>query len=386
LQNSRQSALSSEVRFDETRKVALVGAGVNLLLAIAKTVIGYIAQSQSLIADGVHSLSDLLSDGLVYAAAKQSAQGPDSDHPYGHGRFETAGTLGLAVLLFMAAGGIIWDAGSRLLTSEPLTTPGVIALYAALFSIIANEALYQYTARIGRKIRSDLLLANAWHHRTDTVSSVVVLVGVGGAIAGFPYLDGVAAIAVGLMIGHVGWELGWPALQELVDEGMGEAEVSEINKLIRETNGVQELHMLRTRKMGGQASADVHILVDPRISVSEGHMIGQVVIDKLLEKIDPIIDVTVHIDPEDDEKGVPSRGLPLRGETEELLAQSFCKVDGYTKPDRIVLHYLAGRIDVDLYFALENEVTPERAKQFLLALQQAIEPLPMFGEIRIYFK
>ncbi len=385
MRNSRQSSLPGEVRFDETRKVALVGAGVNLLLAIAKTVIGFVAQSQSLIADGVHSLSDLLSDGLVYAAAKQSAQGPDSDHPYGHGRFETAGTLGLAVLLFMAAGGIIWDAGSRLLSSEPLATPGVIALYAALFSIIANEALYHYTAGIGRKIRSDLLLANAWHHRTDAASSVVVFVGVGGAIAGFPYLDGLAAIAVGLMIGHVGWELGWPALQELVDEGMDETEVSEINKLIQETNGVQALHMLRTRKMGGQASADVHILVDPVISVSEGHMIGQVVIDKLLEKIDPIIDVTVHIDPEDDEEGAPSRGLPLRGEAEELLAQSLHKVDGYTKPERIVLHYLAGRIDVDFYFALGNEVTPVRAKQSLLKLQQAIEPLPMFGEIRIYY-
>jgi len=172
----------SEVRFSETRKVAIVGAVVNLVLAILKTVIGFAAQSQALIADGVHSLSDLLSDGLVYVAAKQAAQGPDSDHPYGHGRYETAGTLGLSILLFLAAGGIVWDAAMRLLSSEGAQTPGVIAIYAALFSVLANEGLYQYTARVGRKIESNLLIANAWHHRTDAVSSIVVVIGVGGAL------------------------------------------------------------------------------------------------------------------------------------------------------------------------------------------------------------
>ncbi len=372
-------------RFSATRKVAFVGAVVNLILAIAKTIIGFAAQSQSLIADGVHSLSDLLSDGLVYAAAKQASQGPDSDHPYGHGRFETAGTLGLAILLFAAAGGIIWDAGSRLVSPEPLTTPAVMALYAALFSILANEALYQYTARVSRKIKSDLLMANAWHHRTDAISSIVVFIGVGGAIVGFPYLDGVAAIAVGLMIAHVGWELGWPALQELVDEGMDEAELNEIHQIIQNISGVQALHMLRTRKLGGQVAADVHVLVDPSISVSEGHMIGQEVIDRLLDRIDPIVDVTVHIDPEDDEKGTPSKGLPLRLEVEKLLDDTLPKAEGYTKPDRIVLHYLAGKIDVDLYLSLESYAAPEQAKSLQSSLQRAIEPQPIFGEIRIYY-
>jgi len=375
----------SEVRFSETRKVAIVGAVVNLVLAILKTVIGFAAQSQALIADGVHSLSDLLSDGLVYVAAKQAAQGPDSDHPYGHGRYETAGTLGLSILLFLAAGGIVWDAAMRLLSSEGAQTPGVIAIYAALFSVLANEGLYQYTARVGRKIESNLLIANAWHHRTDAVSSIVVVIGVGGALAGFPYLDAVAAIAVGLMIAHVGWELGWPALQELVDEGLEESDLDDIKQIINEISGVQGLHMLRTRKMGGRVSTDVHILVDPLISVSEGHMISQTVIDRLIEHVDPIVDVTVHIDPEDDEKGTPSKGLPLRIEAEALLEQAISSLHGYPKHKRIVLHYLAGCIDVDIYFQLEEQSTPELAAKLRAKLQDVVDPLPVFGEIRIYF-
>lgn len=375
----------SEHRFNETKKVALVGALVNLVLAIVKTVIGLVAQSHALIADGVHSLSDLLTDALVYVAAKQAKQGPDSDHPYGHGRFETAGTLGLSILLFLAAGGIIWDASSRLLAEEAQQVPGVIALYAAIFSILANEALYQYTARVGRKIDSDLLIANAWHHRTDAISSIVVFVGVGGAIVGFPYLDGIAAVAVGLMIAHVGWQLGWPALQELVDEGMEESELNDIRVIINDISDVQALHMLRTRKMGGKVATDVHILVDPDISVSEGHVIGQTVIDRLIKHVDPIIDVTVHIDPEDDEKQPPTKGLPLRVEAEVLLDQAFSTLQRYSKPERIVLHYLAGKIDADLYYPLGEQTILEHAAAYRDELQKAVEPLPVFGEIRIYF-
>ncbi len=199
-----------EERKRTTQQVTLVGALINTLLSVVKIAVGLIAQSQALVADGIHSLSDLLSDVLVYVAAQHAGHGPDSDHPYGHGRFETAATLGLGILLVMVALGISWDAVSRLFTPEKLLHPGPMALYAAALSIVAKEALYHYTVRAARRIRSDMLQANAWHHRSDAASSIVVLVGVAGTMAGLPYLDAIAAFAVGLMVAKIGWDLAGP--------------------------------------------------------------------------------------------------------------------------------------------------------------------------------
>lgn len=287
-----------EERKRTTQQVTLVGALINTLLSVVKIAVGLIAQSQALVADGIHSLSDLLSDVLVYVAAQHAGHGPDSDHPYGHGRFETAATLGLGILLVMVALGISWDAVSRLFTPEKLLHPGPMALYAAALSIVAKEALYHYTVRAARRIRSDMLQANAWHHRSDAASSIVVLVGVAGTMAGLPYLDAIAAFAVGLMVAKIGWDLGWPAFQELVDEGLDEDRIKYIREIIFAVGGVDAIHMLRTRKIGGLASADVHVLVAPWISVSEGHMISQLVTDQLLLEVEELSDVTVHIDPE----------------------------------------------------------------------------------------
>ncbi len=206
----------------ESRRVALVGALVNLLLAVVKISIGFSARSQALIVDGIHSLSDLLSDLLVWYAAGHAAHGPDEKHPYGHGRFETAATLALGGMLVLVSGGIIWDSVERLFVSEELWQPKPLALYAAGFSIVANEALFWYTLLVSRRINSDLLRANAWHHRTDAISSVVVLVGIGGALLGFVYLDLVAALIVGIMVAKIGWDLGWGAMQELVDASLDE--------------------------------------------------------------------------------------------------------------------------------------------------------------------
>lgn len=368
-----------------TQRVTLVGALVNVVLSVVKIVIGLAAQSQSLVADGLHSVSDLMSDGLVYVAAHHAGQGPDSDHPYGHGRFETAATLGLGIFLVLIALGISWDAVTRLFSPEKLLHPGPMALYAAIFSILANEALYHYTTRAARRIKSDMLQANAWHHRSDAVSSIVVLVGVAGTMAGLPYLDAIAAVAVGLMVAKIGWDLGWPAFQELVDEGLDEERLETIREIILSIGGVDSIHMLRTRKMGGEASADVHVLVAPWISVSEGHMISQLVTDKLREEVEEITDVTVHIDPEDDEIAIPCRGLPLRPEAEALLARQWQDFPEYGKKKRLVLHYLAGKIEVDLYLPLAMLPEAERLEPFHAALREAVEPLPAFGQVTIYY-
>ncbi|AKH21096.1 cation diffusion facilitator family transporter [Sedimenticola thiotaurini] len=380
-----QVSEQKHLRYQAIQRVTIVGVLVNLLLAASKTIIGIVAQSQALVADGIHSLSDLLSDGLVYFAAKQANQGPDAEHPYGHGRFETAATLGLGVLLSLVAIGITWDAVSRLFSPDALLHPKPLALYAALFSILANEGLYHYTAAVARKIKSDLLHANAWHHRSDALSSVVVLIGVGGTMAGLPYLDAIAAVGVGLMIAKIGWDLGWPAFQELVDEGLDQERLESIRQIIHQIGGVMDIHMLRTRRIGGEATVDVHILVEPWLSVSEGHMIGQMVIDRLLKEISEVMDVTVHIDPEDDEKAIPCEGLPLRAQAEKLLAQQWCSIPGAEKRLRVVLHYLAGKINVDVYFSLADLPGEETRREFQQSLQTKAAELPEFGVVRVYY-
>ncbi|MCG8428889.1 MAG: cation diffusion facilitator family transporter [Chromatiales bacterium] len=376
----------AQVRLQVTQRVTLVGAIVNIILALSKTIFGFIAQSQSLIADGIHSFSDLFSDALVLIAARHSHRGPDEAHPYGHGRFETAATMGLGVLLGLVAVGICWDAVERLFSPEELLQPTTLAVYVALFSVLANEGLYHYTNRAARQIKSDMLKANAWHHRSDAVSSIVVLIGVVGTLAGLPYLDAIAAIAVALMIGHIGWEVGWPAFQELVDAGLDEDQVAKITKTILSIGGVEAVHMLRTRKLGGEASVDVHVLLSqPWLSVSEGHLIGQTVIDRLREDFDEITDVTVHIDPEDDEISPPSKGLPLRADAESILTEAWQGVPVAAERNRLLFHYLDGQVDVDVYFPLATFTDMEQTAVLTGTLQEALEPYSEFGEVRVYF-
>lgn len=368
-----------------SRRVTVVGALVNTVLAISKMWLGYVAQSQALIADGIHSLSDLLSDALVYIAARHSHQDPDSAHPYGHGRFETAATLGLGVLLLLVALGIIWDASERLFQPEELMRPGMLAIYVALFSVLANEWLYHYTMRVAKEIKSQMLRANAWHHRSDAISSVVVLVGVAGTLAGLPYLDAIAAIGVGLMIIHIAWEISWPAFQELVDAGLEAERLDQIKEIISSIGGVEALHMLRTRRMGGQASVDVHLLVAPWLSVSEGHVIAQTVIERLRAEVEEVEDVTVHIDPEDDEVAPPTSGLPLRDEAESVLAEHWKGIVELPVPQRLLLHYLDGMIDVDLYLSLDSYAGREQAEALQRQLQSMLDPTPEFRKVRLFF-
>ncbi|MCU7811226.1 MAG: cation diffusion facilitator family transporter, partial [Candidatus Thiodiazotropha sp. (ex Notomyrtea botanica)] len=342
-------AETRENRFRISRRSALVGALVNTILAISKILFGWLGQSQALVADGIHSLSDLLTDALVLFAARHAKEAPDEDHPYGHGRFETVGTLVLGGILIAVGFGIVWDAGERLFAPEQLTLPASFTLFVALFSIIANEGLFFYTRHLANLVNSDLLRANAWHHRSDSVSSVVVLVGIGGTMLGLPYLDAIAASLVGIMVAQIGWNLGWGALQELADAGLKEEHLKQIRQFISSVSGVNSVHMLRTRKLGGHAMADVHVQVDPWLSVSEGHRIAEVVQYGLIDQVDVLEDVTVHIDPEDDEAGPSCSGLPLRDEAESLLESHWSQLACYSKRHRMVLHYLSGRIDVDLF-------------------------------------
>ena len=377
--------LQRRLRGRETRKVALVSGLVNFFLSVVQIVVGLIANSAALVADGIHSVSDLFSDVLVWFAARHAAQAPDADHPYGHGRFETAATLGLGLLLSLVALGIVWNGIERLLdTGRPI--PGEIALVVAVIGIAAKESLYWYTIMVARRLNSEMLRANAWHHRSDALSSVVVLIGVGGAVLGFSYMDALAAIVVGLMVLKIGWDLGWGALSELVDTALDVQQVAEVKQLIETIDGVRSVHMLRTRRHGPEAGADVHVQVAPRLSVSEGHMISQAVEDRLKQQVDSMTDVTVHIDPEDDEDAPRCSGLPLRVEVEQALVERWRSVEGFTTPHEIRLHYLAGKVDAELVLPIESYVDQKATEVLRVKLLDAANAIPWFKGLRIMYE
>ena len=375
----------SQDRTQISKRVTLVGALINILLSVVKVVFGFIAQSHALIVDGIHSFSDLLSDVMVWFASHHADYGPDEKHPYGHGRFETGATFGLGLLLILVAVGIVWDSAERLFSPEQLLHPGQMALYAAIFSVLIKEALYHYTVRAGRRTGSKMLQANAWHHRSDAISSIVVVVGIGGTIAGLPYLDTIAAVVVGVMIAHVGWELGWPAFEELMDVGLGQESLVIVKDIIHSVDGVKAIHMLRTRSIGGEVAVDVHVLVEHWLSVTEGHMISQTVMDQLLEHVDEVGDVTVHIDPEDDESVPPTRGLPLRRQTLEKLDRSWRSIPRAANIKRTILHYRDGKIDIDLYFPLSCYDGERDLDDLRSQLQARLKESSEFRELNIFF-
>ena len=368
-----------------TRRVTLVGAGTNAGLALAQLVIGWLGHSQALVADAMHTFSDLLSDGIAYFAARHAHQAPDEEHPYGHGRYETAATLAIAVLLSLVGLGIVWSAGSRLFDPGALLTPDVLTLWAAAVTTLSKEALYRYAMHMAKRLRSEMLRASAWHHRSDAWSSIIVFVGIGGTLLGLPYLDAIAAVVVGVMIVRIGWELGSGAVSELVDAGLARERIEAVRGTILSVGGVRDIHMLRTRRHGGLATADVHVLVDPRLTVSEGHMISLQVEQRLKREIAEIEDVTVHVDPEDDSTAPPCIDLPLRPAAMARLHAAWSHLDCLAKARRVGLHYLSGRIDVDLYLPLGCYESAADAAVLRDALQTALAASPEFGRVAVYY-
>lgn len=344
--NSRQWAAE---RQRAMRNTSIVGAAVNLVLTIGKVFFGIVGQSHALIADGIHSLADLSTDLMVWVASRYSTQPADEQHPYGHARIETLFTVALGLVLIATAGGIAWDAAERLLNPDTLMHPSSLVLLVALVSIVANEGLYQYTMIAARRYRSGLLKANAWHHRSDAISSVVVLLGVAGSLMGIGYLDAFAAMVVAFMIARIGWDQGWNSIRELIDTGLDPEQLQSIKRLINNIDGVEGVHMLRTRRMGGSSIVDVHIQVEAFLSVSEGHRISEHVRHILLESNKDIVDVAIHIDPEDDEQSDPSNRLPLRGEVMRDLRRVWEQELDYIDMDKVILHYLDGRVHIEVF-------------------------------------
>lgn len=374
-----------EQRYKETRDVTLIGSVVDLVLGVAKIVGGSIGNSHALIADGVHSLSDLVTDFMVLFAAKHAHREADDTHPYGHARFETVMTVALGMALVIVAVGIAIDAVRRLYDPALLLQPGYLALSIAAVSVILKELIYHYTMRVAKKLRSNLLRANAWHSRSDAISSVIVAIGVLGSMAGLEYLDAVASVGVAYMIAKIGWDFAWHSIRELVDTGLDQERVALIRKTITGVNGVKDLHLLRTRRMGPDALVDVHIQVEPRLSVSEGHQVSEVVRSKVIAEIDEVSDVLVHIDPEDDLMIAACRDLPLRGEVERKLRQAWEKISVSNAIEDITLHYLSGKVHVEAHLPLAAVGSIEEARRVAAELRSLGASIPEVGEITINY-
>jgi cation diffusion facilitator family transporter len=284
----------------ETQNLLVLSGIVDLSLGIVKILVGLMANSYALVVDGIHSLSDLVTDIMVWGFNLIGSQGPDEDHPYGHARYETFGTFFLGVLLVLVAAYIVYESSERMLFLDEYAIPSWPALLAALLSIATKEWLFRITLKLGKKQGSRLLQANAWHHRTDSLSSVIVLIGILGAIGGFAWIELLAAIGVAIMVAIIGWDLIKNSVSELVDTALSDNYVEAIKESTEDVEGVKRAHSIRTRRMGNAAIVEVHLQVDSAISVSEGHHIGEWVSRKLEQQFQEINDVIIHIDPEDD--------------------------------------------------------------------------------------
>ncbi|MDE4777893.1 cation diffusion facilitator family transporter [Klebsiella quasipneumoniae subsp. similipneumoniae] len=283
-------------RSEQARRSTLVSVVVNIFLSALQIAVGIYSGSQGLIADGMHSFSDLLADGVVLVANKKSRRPSDHDHHYGHWRYENGASLVLGAILVLVGVGMLWSAAGHL--AQPQTIPPVhsVALWMALTALVVKEGLFRYMLAAARRLNSSLLIANAWHARSDAASSLVVALGIIGNLAGVAWFDPLAALAVGLVITRMGYRFAATALHDLVDRAVDEETQRAIAGTLRATPGVAGLHDLKTRKAGDLVLVDVHLEVAGELSVAEGHQIARQARERVMAQ-HPVLNVMVHLDP-----------------------------------------------------------------------------------------
>ncbi len=273
-----------------------VSVAVNTALTATQVTVGVIAGSQALVADGIHSASDLVADFVVLLASHHSRKDADVDHPYGHQRFETAASLVLGLLLLAVGMGMLWSAASKLESPDAVPQVHGIALWVAAVALVAKESLFRYMLAVAKRVKSSMLVANAWHARSDAASSLVVGIGIAGNLAGYPILDPIAAAIVGFMVARMGWSFGWDALHDLMDRAVDEAEVEAIRQTLADTPGVANVHDVRTRKMGDMIVVDAHLEVDATITVEAGHDITVAARQRVMQR-HRVLNLMTHVDP-----------------------------------------------------------------------------------------
>ncbi|HJL94164.1 MAG TPA: cation diffusion facilitator family transporter [SAR324 cluster bacterium] len=360
-------------------KVTWLGLAANLILALAKGFIGIIANSSSLIADAGHSVSDLLSDGITLWAVRMSGFPKDKNHPYGHGKFETIGTFFIALLLLFTGIGVAWHVFNKMDAPE---VPGIIALWMAGIAIIVKEALFHVTRMVGRRSGSRVLLANAWHHRSDAISSVAALFGIAGAQLGIPLMDPIAGMLVAGLIIKTGIDIGYESIRELTDETVEEDVISELGKIMSTIEGVDNFHEMRARRMGPHLLVDMHIQVDSMMSISAAHQVAERVRLEILEKLPAVNEVLVHVDAEDDFFGDEGSEIlqdialmrpqgEIENDVKKVLAQ-IPEIQGIT---HIYCHYLNQQLTVQVNILLDEEMRIRDAQKIASAARRKIEQI-----------
>jgi len=339
-------------KYQVARKTTLASIVINSVLVVLQIVVGAFAHSQALIADGVHSFADLVSDFVVLLANRHSGAKPDEDHNYGHSRYETVASLFLGALLISVGVGMLWRAGTRVTHLDVIPPVHVSALAVALIVLLSKELLFRYMLREAQRVRSAMLVANAWHARSDAASSLVVALGILGSLLGVRLLDPIAAAIVGFMVARMGWVFGWDALQDLSDRALDASATADLRALLLGTPGVLDVHDLRTRKTGDLALVDAHILVDPLISVSEGHYIAESARARVLG--DPrVLDALIHVDPEDDMHVRSVGNLPPRADVAAQLRTALGEHGVHVAA--VTLHYLSSGLDAEVTIDAEGD-------------------------------
>ena len=292
-----------KAKINEIRKITWIGLIINVLLSILKFIVGFLGNSQAVIADAIHSLSDMATDFAVIIGVKYWEPPADDDHPYGHKRIETLITLIIGLVLAYVGYEIIYKAIVTIPKPDPKQATWIATL-GPFLSIIAKELLYRWTVNIGKKEKSSALIANAWHHRSDAMSSFPAFISVGIAAISpkFSFVDHIGAIIVSGFIFKVAWDIVKPAFLELTDSGATKKEMDEINLIALDTEGVISTHKTRTRKSGRGFFVDIHIQVDGRLSVKDGHEISEEVKENIISRGPDVIDVVVHLEPFEEDK------------------------------------------------------------------------------------
>ncbi|MBI5177904.1 MAG: cation transporter [Nitrospinae bacterium] len=351
-------------------KATAISTASDILLAIAKFIAGTLGNSSALIADAVHSVTDLATDAVSFISLKVSHLEPDEDHPYGHGKAETIGTAIIGIIVMAVGAGIMWEEQKHFMGTGQITPPTSIAVWGAAVSLVIKEFLFVYTLRVGNKARSESVIANAWHHRSDSLSSLAALVGIGGAMMGYRAMDPLAAVIVGLMILHMGGQIGWGAMQNLMDPGLGPEELMEIETIVAQTPGVVHYHGVRSRKAGRDTFVDIHIQVEPRISISEAHNIAETARHELKRKARHLTDAMIHIDAEDDTEGRLYRDR--RAQVEKIVNDALADFPTLRLTDGVVIHYFLQRLVAEVTLDSGDNLNVSDAKAIAACIKERL--------------
>ena len=365
-------------------KVTLIGTASNLILSIIKFAGGIIGHSAAMIADATHSVSDLLTDMIVLIMFKVGQKPKDEDHPYGHGKAETLGTTVVGFIIISVGIGLAYEAW-EMIQSGIARIPEPLAAGTALISIFIKEWLFRYTRSVGEKSNNSLLLANAWHHRSDAISSIAALVGIIGAMLGFPALDPIAATMVAFMIMKVGYELTLGGFRDLMDTALDEKDTQSIQVAIDDVSGVLKSHDLRTRKIGGEILMDVHIQVDSDLTVTEGHEVAERVRRKLIKNYPNTQDVLVHVDGYDDSEMESIYNIS-RDDVEFLLTSILANTDGKLKKTQLRIHHLKGKNIVELYLHGDSTKTIAETETSLKEIKSDLLKNEHIDGVKLYLE